>query len=83
MSVIVLVLSSVSEDHFFRSFPRSEAALERLSQGRATEVFRFSGYNVVGLDSVTNQVPLFRGEFKEVLDREPKDGGGWIWSYFK
>lgn len=97
LSVTVLLISSLSSDHFTRTMKETSNFLASLgtSKNDLYEAFPFSGYNVVGGDTLTNQIPIFSAaskksgkdkdkDKKEKKEKKEKDGDRekWIWEYF-
>lgn len=94
VSVMMLMFDMVSTAHFHRMLPKTVSALSTLSTHYSQEVFQFEGYNIVGEDSIANQVPMLCGQRVEDLPSSPNDqpeygwtgpvdDWPWIWKYFK
>ena len=59
-------ISSLSGDHFIRSMKETSTYLSTLgvSKNDLFEAFPFTGYNVVGGDTLTNQIPVSKYSIK-------------------
>jgi hypothetical protein len=62
--VLVLVVDSFSRNHFYRKLPRTVEFLNSLNTGAKFKAFDFLIHNVVGANSIQNQIPL--------LEKHPK-----------
>ena len=68
--IYFLTLDSMSRRHFFRKMPRVIKYLNDLNKNSNFSVFDFKLHNILGPDSISNQVPLmgskskYRREFK-------------------
>ena len=76
-SVLVLMVDATSRAHFRRSLPLTLAALEELGTPRRNKpppphVFDFEHYNIVGYNSIPNQMPLFCNVAAEELHDAPR-----------
>ena len=85
-SVLVLMVDATSRAHFRRSLPLTLAALEELGTPRRNKpppphVFDFEHYNIVGYNSIPNQMPLFCNVAAEEL--HSLRGDACVWEAFK
>lgn len=66
--IYYLTLDSMSRRHFFRKMPRVINYLNELNQGKEFSVFDFKLHNILGPDSISNQVPLMGGKAQFVRE---------------
>eukprot|EP00026_Physarum_polycephalum_P000738 Phypoly_transcript_00739.p2 GENE.Phypoly_transcript_00739~~Phypoly_transcript_00739.p2 ORF type:complete len:546 (+),score=82.51 Phypoly_transcript_00739:117-1754(+) len=91
LSVTMLLISSLSGDHFARTMKETSNYLANLGAAKNDlfEAFPFTDYNIVAGDTLTNQLPIFSAAVKEGKDKDKekpkeKEKGRekWIWEYF-
>lgn len=100
-NVIVLFFPSVSRQHFRLQLPKTNEFLENLIMEKISlqsssrfEVFRFRRYNIMGPESLHNQIPLFTGSTlknflkqkrnNQIIDKEIGESNAeWLWDSFK
>lgn len=68
--IYFLTLDSMSRRHMFRKTPKIISLLNALNQNRSSgfSVFDYKIHNILGPDSISNQVPIFGGIDKFVRD---------------
>jgi hypothetical protein len=60
--IYFLTLDSMSRRHFFRKLPRVVKVLNDLNKDSNFSVFDFKLHNILGPDSISNQVPIMGGK---------------------
>ena len=66
--IFFLTLDSMSRRHFFRKLPKVVELLNSLNNNSNFSVFDFKIHNILGPDSISNQVPIFGGRDKFVRE---------------
>lgn len=66
--IFFLTLDSMSRRHFFRKVPKVVELLNSLNKNSNFSVFDFKIHNILGADSISNQVPIFGGLDKFVRE---------------
>ena len=81
-NVVTILVSSVSKEHFIRMMPNTISYLEQLQSKGPSQVFIYKNYNVIGLDSISNQVPLWSGyNVTKINNNELSElQSSWLWS---
>jgi hypothetical protein len=66
--IYFLTLDSMSRRHLYRKVPKVIDLMNRLNKNSNFSVFDFKIHNILGADSISNQVPLFGGLDKFVRE---------------
>lgn len=88
--IYFLTLDSMSRRHFYRKIPRVVQFLNSLNSNKSSgySVFDFKIHNILGPDSISNQVPIFGGIENFVRDftgdqNIDKVGNSSLWSILR
>lgn len=83
--VMLLVIDSYSRKHFYRKMPKTANYLNLLNQNQQYRVFDFKLHNIMGGNSVANQMPILAAK-PTIDDFSPNrdfTGNSSLWSVFK
>ena len=83
--VMLLVIDSYSRKHFYRKMPLTAAYLNSLNHGSQYKVFDFKLHNIIGGNSVANQIPILslKPSIDDFNPNQDFTGNSSLWSVFK
>jgi len=83
--VMLLVIDSYSRKHFYRKMPKTANYLNFLNKNEQYRVFDFKLHNIIGGNSVANQMPILalKPQIDDFSPNRDFTGNSSLWSVFK